>query len=238
MAAWNIRGRSWMKSLIRAHKRGVAVQVIMDKVNWGPGHPNPEAAAVAKVLKGKENRPVQSWLKRCSSSCRGKRGIPHSKFYLFSRVNDRSYVTMFGSNNATNVAAEDQWNDLYTWVNNKKIYTTFQNVFNQRSSTGTRAAGRSSGPGSARRSWSTSTPTRARSRPRSATPTCTGSTGSPAAARPAVRASRAAPRSGSCRPRSTASAARSSPASWSTSARPAATSASSTPSWGATCTRS
>ncbi|WP_418062172.1 phospholipase D-like domain-containing protein [Pimelobacter simplex] len=131
MAAWNIRGRSWMKSLIRAHKRGVAVQVIMDKVNWGPGHPNPEAAAVAKVLKGKENRPVQSWLKRCSSSCRGKRGIPHSKFYLFSRVNDRSYVTMFGSNNATNVAAEDQWNDLYTWVNNKKIYTTFQNVFNQ-----------------------------------------------------------------------------------------------------------
>ncbi|GEB12670.1 hypothetical protein GUY44_15590 [Pimelobacter simplex] len=131
MAAWNIRGRSWMNALIRAHKRGVAVQVIMDKVNWSREHPNPEAAAVAKVLKGKENRPVQSWLRTCAGSCRGARGIPHSKFYLFSRVEDRKYVTMFGSNNATDVAANDQWNDLYTWVNNKTIYDTFVNVFNQ-----------------------------------------------------------------------------------------------------------
>ena len=133
MAAWNVRGRSWSKALIRAHKRGVAVQVIMDKVNWSRQHPNPEAAAVAKALRGRENRPVQSWLRKCAGSCRGARGIPHSKFYLFSRVNDRRYVTMFGSNNATDVAAKDQWNDLYTWVNNQRIYTTFQRIFNEMS---------------------------------------------------------------------------------------------------------
>ncbi|UUW87070.1 phospholipase D-like domain-containing protein [Pimelobacter simplex] len=132
MAAWNVRGRSWSNALIRAHKRGVAVQIIMDKVNWSREHPNPEAAAVAKVLKGKEKaRAVQSWLRLCAGSCRGARGIPHSKFYLFSRVQDRKYVTMFGSNNATDVAAKDQWNDLYTWVNNKTIYDTFQRVFNE-----------------------------------------------------------------------------------------------------------
>ncbi|GAA3661074.1 hypothetical protein GCM10022237_21190 [Nocardioides ginsengisoli] len=133
MAAWNIRGRSWSKALIRAHKRGVAVQVIMDYGNWSREHPNPEAAAVAKVLKGRENRPVQSWLKRCKGSCRGARGIPHSKFFLFSRVTDRAYVTMFGSNNATDVAAKDQWNDLYTWVGNKRIYDTFRGIFNEMS---------------------------------------------------------------------------------------------------------
>ena len=131
MAAWNIRGRSWSKALIRAHRRGVAVQVIMDRSNWSKEHPNPEAAAVAKALKGRENRPVQSWLKRCAGSCRGSRGIPHSKFFLFSRVTDRPYVTMFGSNNATDVAAKDQWNDLYTWVGNKTIYETFRAIFNE-----------------------------------------------------------------------------------------------------------
>ena len=132
MAAWNVRGRSWSNALIRAHKRGVAVQVIMDKVNWSREHPNPEAAAVAKALRGKEkNRPAQSWLRLCAGSCRGARGIPHSKFYLFSRVQDRKYVTMFGSNNATDVAAKDQWNDLYTWVNNQTIYTQFQTIFNE-----------------------------------------------------------------------------------------------------------
>ena len=131
MAAWNVRGRSWARALIRAHRRGVAVQVIMDRSNWSAEHPNPEAAAVAKVLKGRENRPVQSWLKRCKGSCRGSRGIPHSKFFLFSRVTDRAYVTMFGSNNATDVAAKDQWNDLYTWVGNKRIYDTFRGIFNE-----------------------------------------------------------------------------------------------------------
>jgi phosphatidylserine/phosphatidylglycerophosphate/cardiolipin synthase-like enzyme len=133
MAAWNVRGRSWARAIIRAHRRGVAVQVIMDRSNWSREHPNPDAAAVAKVLKGRENRPVQSWLKRCAGSCRGARGIPHSKFFLFSRVTDRTYVTMFGSNNATDVAAKDQWNDLYTWVGNKRIYDTFQGIFNEMS---------------------------------------------------------------------------------------------------------
>ena len=131
MAAWNLRGRSWQQSTIRAYKRGVAVQIIMDRNNWTREHPNPEAAAVAKALKGKEAGPVQSWLHTCKSSCRGTRGIPHSKFFLFSRVQDRHWVTMFGSNNATDVAANDQWNDLYTFVNNKAIYDKFVFIFNQ-----------------------------------------------------------------------------------------------------------
>ncbi len=132
MAAWNLRGRSWSNALIRAHKRGVAVQVIIDRVNWSAAHPNPEAAALAKVLKGKEKkRAVQSWLRKCAGSCRGRRGIPHSKFFLFDRVADRRYVTMFGSNNATDVAAKDQWNDLYTFVDNKNVYDTFVGIFEE-----------------------------------------------------------------------------------------------------------
>ncbi|GAA3647848.1 hypothetical protein GCM10022237_04270 [Nocardioides ginsengisoli] len=131
MAAWNVRGRSWQNSIIRAYKRGVAVQIIMDRNNWTREHPNPEAAAVFKALKGKEAGPVQSWLRTCKSSCRGTKGIPHSKFFLFSRVQDRHFVTMFGSNNATDVAANDQWNDLYTFVNNKAVYDQFVAIFNE-----------------------------------------------------------------------------------------------------------
>ena len=131
MAAWNVRGRSWSQAIIRAHRRGVAVQIIMDKSNWSREHPNPEAADIARAVRGVEDRKYQSFLRLCAGSCRGARGIPHSKFYLFSRVQQRKFVTMFGSNNATDVAANDQWNDLYTWVNNEKIYRTFQTVFRQ-----------------------------------------------------------------------------------------------------------
>jgi hypothetical protein len=38
---------------------------------------------------------------------------------------------MFGSVNATDVAAKDQWNDLYTFVNNKPVYDTFLGIFNE-----------------------------------------------------------------------------------------------------------
>lgn len=131
IAAWNIRGRNYTDALIRAHRRGVSVQVIIDKSNWTAEHPNPEAAQLSRALRGTENRPNQSWLKPCRSSCRGTRGIPHSKFFLFDHVRKRRYVTMYGSNNATDVAANDQWNDLYTFVNNESMYDSFKYVFNQ-----------------------------------------------------------------------------------------------------------
>lgn len=132
MAAWNMRGRSWSQAVIRAHKRGVAVQIIIDKSNWTREHPNPEVGDIARVLKGKEKkRAAQSWVRTCKGSCRGKRGIPHSKFFLFSQVGKRAHVSMFGSNNATDVAAKDQWNDLYTFVDNKPVYDSFVSIFNQ-----------------------------------------------------------------------------------------------------------
>lgn len=131
IAAWNIRGRPFTDALIRAHRRGVSVQVIIDRSNWTAEHPNPDAARLARAVAGRENRKYQSFLKRCYRSCRGTRGIPHSKFFLFDHVQKRRHVTMFGSNNATDVAAKDQWNDLYTFVDNKAVYDTFASIFVQ-----------------------------------------------------------------------------------------------------------
>ena len=131
IAAWNLRGRPFTDALINAHRRGVSVQVIIDRSNWTREHPNPDAARLSRALRGVENRPNQSWLKPCLSSCRGTRGIPHSKFYLFDRVTSRRHVSMFGSVNATDVAAADQWNDLYTFVNNKAVYDLFRGVFDE-----------------------------------------------------------------------------------------------------------
>ena len=133
IASWNVRGRPYTDSLIKAHKRGVSVQVIMDRGNAGPGHPNPEVARMVKAFKGDGKRKAadQSWVKKCVSSCRGSRGIPHTKFFLFDHVGSKSWVTMYGSNNATDVAAKQQWNDLMTFVGKKAIYSKFLTIFNQ-----------------------------------------------------------------------------------------------------------
>ncbi|GAA4808928.1 phospholipase D-like domain-containing protein [Nocardioides caeni] len=132
MSAWNIRGRNFVNALIRAHKRGVGVQIVMDRGNWNASHPNPEVADLSRVLAGTERgRKYQSFLKLCAGSCRGARGIPHSKFFLFSKAGNARKIVIFGSNNATDVAANQQWNDVYTWTNRDEIYAKFVQVFNQ-----------------------------------------------------------------------------------------------------------
>lgn len=133
IASWNVRGRPYTDSLIKAHHRGVSVQVIMDRGNANPRHPNPDVARMVRAFRGDGNRKAsnRSWVKKCRSSCRGTSGIPHSKFFLFDRVGKKRYVTMYSSNNATDVAAHDQWNDLMTFVGRKAIYNKFVTVFNQ-----------------------------------------------------------------------------------------------------------
>ena len=44
----------------------------------------------------------------------GRHGIAHTKFYTFDKVQRTRYVAMYGSANATLLAATIQWNDIYT----------------------------------------------------------------------------------------------------------------------------
>lgn len=142
ISAWNVRSAAITNSLIRAHRRNVSVQVVMDRANWNPNNPNVDAARLADALKvGNEDRPKsrKSFLRRCISSCRGKHGIPHSKFFLFNKVRVKKHkqvktvrwVSMYGSYNATELGATIQWNDLYTVKEDEPRYKSFLDVFGQ-----------------------------------------------------------------------------------------------------------
>lgn len=142
ISAWNVRSGNITNALIRAHRRKVSVQVVMDRANWNPVNPNVDAARLADALKqGNKDRPRsrKSFLRRCVSSCRGKNGIPHSKFFLFNKVRVKKnqeiktvrWVTMYGSYNATELGATIQWNDLYTVKDDEARYEQFANIFDQ-----------------------------------------------------------------------------------------------------------
>ncbi|HSU01744.1 MAG TPA: phospholipase D-like domain-containing protein [Nocardioides sp.] len=142
ISAWNVRSGNITNALIRAHRRNVSVQVVMDRANWNPVNPNVDAARLSAALKvgNKErDKAKKSFLRRCISSCRGKNGIPHSKFFLFNKVRVKKdkeirtvrWVTMYGSYNATELGATIQWNDLYTVKEQEDRYRNFLGVFDQ-----------------------------------------------------------------------------------------------------------
>ena len=106
----------------------------MDYSNWNPDVPNYFARRTQNALaKGNKHRKhdMTSWLKRCHGSCRGHHGIAHVKFYAFDKVGKIKYVVMFGSANATELAAIIQWNDIYTVTKSPEKYQEFVSVFNQ-----------------------------------------------------------------------------------------------------------
>jgi PLD-like domain len=134
IASWNFRSHAIARALIRAHQRGVSVRVIMDYGNWNPDIPNAPARRTFLALKrGDKRRPADmtSWLRRCRGACRGHHGIAHVKFYLFDKVQKTDDVVMFGSANATELAATIQWNDIFTLTGNAAEYDEFSQIFDQ-----------------------------------------------------------------------------------------------------------
>ena len=134
IASWNFRSTGIAQALVRAHQRGVSVQVIMDYGNWNPDIPNGIARRTHEALaKGDKHRKsdMKSWLRRCKGACRGHHGIAHTKFYTFDKVQRTKFVAMYGSANATLLAASIQWNDIYTLTKSERQYDAFIKVFNQ-----------------------------------------------------------------------------------------------------------
>jgi len=136
IASWNVRGEDYKDALIAAHDRGVIVQVVMGQQNGPPTTPNPDVRYLRNHLNdGNAGLPwaKRSWLRYCEKSCRGFGGIAHSKFMLFDSVQDVPDVIMYGSANVTQLAADVQWNDLYTLVRRPQVFDSFVSVFDQMS---------------------------------------------------------------------------------------------------------
>ena len=107
LAAYSLAMPSTARALVRAHRRGADVQVVVDghSRHWGA------VRMLREELGGRTGE--ASFLKTCRRSCRGTRGVQHSKFLTVSDSERGEGVVLVGSLNLTDYSSERQWNDLY-----------------------------------------------------------------------------------------------------------------------------
>ncbi|KQZ75027.1 phospholipase D-like domain-containing protein [Nocardioides sp. Root151] len=111
-------------ALIRAKKRGVRVQVILN---------NHQINRAMRKLKGAlgTNRSRPSFYHICVGSCRAGYENLHTKMVLFGYTGAVKNVIMTGSFNFTGNAAVNQHNDLYTTWNKPNMYRDFLGLYRQ-----------------------------------------------------------------------------------------------------------
>ncbi len=110
-------------ALIRAYRRGVAVQLLLNQ------HQTTKVMKRMRSVFG-ANRTRRSFIYQCERGCRGGSFL-HSKFYLFSRSGAAENVVMVGSNNFTYNAMVHQWNDLLVMNDRPGTYAAFKETFEQ-----------------------------------------------------------------------------------------------------------
>lgn len=134
--SWNVKSFPYRRALIEAHNRGVSVRVLMSnglaKRQSASGDYNVLRRELSKH-QAKRKKDMKSWIRACVASCRGTKGIAHVKFYTFSQSGKAEDVVMVGSANMTEVAAGNQWNDMFTLVDKPGLYKWFQKTFAQAS---------------------------------------------------------------------------------------------------------
>jgi hypothetical protein len=132
--SWNIMSRTVVDKLLNAQHRGARVLVIMDSSNLTE-IPNP---SFRRLRAGRDQGNVKMHLppsrrshaKVCVSSCRGTGGQAHAKFFLFSHTGIARKVLMEGSMNLTAASAINQWNDVFTFRNDR-LYSFAHEIFDQ-----------------------------------------------------------------------------------------------------------
>ncbi|UDY24765.1 phospholipase D-like domain-containing protein [Nocardioides sp. Kera G14] len=113
-------------ALKKAYKRGVSVQVVVNKSVMSS-----TAKRLQKVLGKKAKR--NSFLIACAGRCRkaGKGGNEHDKVFAFSRSGGAQYLVITDSGNLTSKGVYRQWNDSYAVANDKGLYDTWVKMFAQ-----------------------------------------------------------------------------------------------------------
>ncbi|WP_296603580.1 phospholipase D-like domain-containing protein [Nocardioides sp.] len=112
------------KALIRAHDRGVRVQVLHNDHMYTP------AMKMLKKALG-TNRGKKSWDYTCKTGCRSEQGVLHDKIYLFEHTGGATDVVMTGSHNLTGNAVNHQFNDLLIKNNVPALYERLFDLFRE-----------------------------------------------------------------------------------------------------------
>lgn len=135
--SWNIMSDAAVDALIAAQHRGVRVLVIMDATNVSAEVPNPGFKRLRSALVNFNNKynlkpERRSYAKVCQGACRrGSTASAHAKYYLFSAVGKTKYVLIQGSANLTSASANNQWNDVFTYVDRKGVYDFARSIHMQ-----------------------------------------------------------------------------------------------------------
>ena len=108
LATFSYHDAKMTRALIRAHKRGVSVQLLVNRDGERLGRPYDKLQRALgdrrKPRHGMSPAEV-SFARSCLRSCRGRGGNLHSKIFLFSQVGHTRWVSMVGSANLTRKAA-------------------------------------------------------------------------------------------------------------------------------------
>jgi phosphatidylserine/phosphatidylglycerophosphate/cardiolipin synthase-like enzyme len=124
MAVFSFGDGQTADALIAAHRRGVDVKLVFAGENVYPAMARLRDAIGTDTTKA-------SFVVICQNSCRGEKGQMHAKYFSFSRAGSARWITMVGSVNLTQYNAQDQWNDLYTRVDDRAYFRAYGRWFGQ-----------------------------------------------------------------------------------------------------------
>lgn len=123
MAQYLFDTKSTADKLIKAHKRGVRVQVLLDD-----GVYNSHIARVRAALGTNER--AGSYLTTCSHSCMANSAsVMHAKIFLFSSAGKARNVSMVSSGNTHSVNIVNSWNNIHTIVGDTVLYNSLNRYF-------------------------------------------------------------------------------------------------------------
>ncbi|HLL36468.1 MAG TPA: phospholipase D-like domain-containing protein [Streptomyces sp.] len=130
-ALYALTDADYADALAAAHRRGVAVRVVLDAKY--------ASSAAAQSLIGAlgTDKSGGSWVHVCTAggACiapSGNGAINHNKFFTFSRVGDPGVaedVVIQTSANQTPLNTEKYWNNAYTVVGNTALYDAYRTYF-------------------------------------------------------------------------------------------------------------
>ena len=124
LASYSYDRTDLTNALIKAHQRGVNVQMVLND-----NIVTRETKRLRGIIGANPDR--RSFVLVCRFSCRGVRGNQHMKFFLFSRTGPASNVVMVGSSNLTTFAAFNQWNDMVTFTEERALHDLYAGMFVQ-----------------------------------------------------------------------------------------------------------
>ena len=124
MAVFSFGDGATADALIAAYHRGVDVKLVFAGENVYP------AMARLRDAIGTDTT-APSFVAICQDSCRGDAGQMHAKYFSFSQAGAARWITMVGSVNLTQHNAQDQWNDLYTRVEDRPYFRAYGHWFGQ-----------------------------------------------------------------------------------------------------------